>query len=434
MANNQGQVPAPPVAAPAPAAPAQPAFQEYVMQTDPKFGGSGDRVSAEEWLRIMKNRVVLRQLQGEAAVQYFVANLTGTAALKFDRENGDAYIDNPEALTDPVAWGILFHGHYGRSATPAEAVTDWTTLRQWQNELPSEMFTRVRHSVRIFFEAVNGSRPAAGAIGAFALSTASTNTLTLLYDGALGTAIEAAVIAAVEGESVATQARLNARDAAQILADGNNRTAARNAILDLVRNQAVPAVTRLMYGDVLDNTSRSLILRTMQKGLILPECKAEAFRCLRDPTQSLTVMCRNMNAISFNAKNGGGARINAIGTGEPVEVDPTLPAPETTPQQSADPWDKRFSEFQASMLSTVNAIAKGKGGAGGGRGGGNARGGRGGSGAGRGGGSGGGGGNKRPPRENDPSKYCDWCNRNGHSTAGCWGKWKDEKKEKGSEN
>jgi uncharacterized membrane protein YgcG len=405
------------------------------MQTDPKFGGSGDRISAEEWLRIMKNRVILRQLHGEAAVQYYVSNLTGTAALKFDRENGDAYLDNPEALDDPVAWGILFHGHYGRSATPAEAVADWTTLRQWQNELPSEMFTRVRHSVRIFFEAVNGSRPAAGAIGAFALSPASTNTLELLFGGALGDAIETAIITVVEAESVATQARLDARTAAQILADGASRTAARTTILNLVRNQAIPAVMRLMYGDVLDNTSRSLILRTMQKGLILPECKAEAFRYLKDPTLSLSAMCKSMNAIAFNAKTSGGARINAIGTSEANEHEESQPSSESpaATKPAEDPWEKRFSDFQATM---INAIAKGKGGGGNNNRGGGARGGARNGGGGRGGGNSGGsaGGSKRPPRENDPDKYCDWCHRSGHSTAGCWGKWKDEKKEKTSGN
>ncbi len=40
--------------------------------------------------------------------------------------------------------------------------------------------------------------------------------------------------------------------------------------------------TRRLYQDIFDNTSRALILRTMQIGLRHSECQQEAFKYLKD--------------------------------------------------------------------------------------------------------------------------------------------------------
>jgi uncharacterized membrane protein YgcG len=433
--------------------------QDMVLDAPPKFSGSGCRVSAEEWLRVISARALARNLDHEDSIKFALAFLERTAALKFDLDAGDAYELKPEARQNWPAWKQLFRTCYGRAATPAEAIADWHAIRQYASERPSEMYTRVRTSVRSFFEAVNGTRPTIGvepngpAEGEFHLSTASSTAIAarrVHADGGIDGPLRAALAALLAGDHVRSHApeghRLANRTNAQVAADEANLETAVTAIHE-VFDAVTQASIHFAYDDLMGSTSRSLILRTLQTGLRVPACQAEAFRCLRDPALPLTTMCKTLDSLQFNAANqsnrqfppkqGAGAanRQCAVGGGgaapgaeDGADGDASGPMPDTDGYDDSDPWEKRFAALEAACAIRGNS------GRGRGRGRGGARGGRGGR-------SGGGQQQQQqqqqqrqqppgmPPRTKfDGDKYCSFCDRNGHDDAGCQSKYKAEHK------
>jgi hypothetical protein len=179
-----------------------------------------------------------------------------------------------------------------------------------------------------------------------------------------------------------------------------------------------------MYGDVFDNISRSLILRTMQAGLRINECKKEAFKYLKDPSLSIATMCKSLNAIQFNALTnltnpapGNGKpqqrrQIGNVNMGSAETTDETdVPQDTTTSPETPDTdqiWDKRFNDLKSSLIGAFNkkdgkAKKDGKGkkkkdGASGG-----------------------------PPKHKyDPDKSCTYCGRTGHDVAICKTKVREE--------
>ena len=94
------------------------------VNSDPKFSGSISDVPAGDWIRAIRARVRSRGLTGLNTVFFATSNLTGTAAQKFDPDDGDAYVGHEDALESWPKWDRLFQSIYCHSTTPAEAITD----------------------------------------------------------------------------------------------------------------------------------------------------------------------------------------------------------------------------------------------------------------------------------------------------------------------
>jgi uncharacterized membrane protein YgcG len=415
--------------------------QLITVATDPKFEGSGGPITAQEWIRAIRNTINVRNLRGRAAVNYAVAQLAGTAALKFDLDNGDAYDECPEAIDDWELWQPLYMRCYGRSTTPAEAVADWSLIRQGEKEMPGDMYTRVRVSVRAFFEAVNGSKPPQATarkdwpVGCFMLPREGIAAIDK-FEADFKTEFRQALRETIDAQTLmdSDPQHRAALTREQKAVDNKAMGELEKVVFDKILHVFMPTIVNMTYGRIWENTSRAMILRTMQQGLRLQECRKEAFQHLKNTSLSMTEMCRTMNALQFNATNGlngqlqlhtnGGRtrqRINAMGEvvweEVPDEAVPSAdsPATERTPAPTGTSMEQRM----AAMESSINAIKTQSG-----------RGRRGGRGGGRGGRGGGGG----RPENPDKDKTCNWCTKKAHTEKNCWAKAAGKPKATGSEN
>jgi hypothetical protein len=299
-------------------------------------------------------------------------------------------------------------------------VADWATIRQEPKELPSEMFTRVRFSVRTFFTAVNGACPPRALNdeeprpehwtfpeGSFKPSAASSLLFSTHFASKMRPILETAAEDFLFGDTMwrPTREEREERSNADKARDAANLAAFMEIVRKEIIDKFVYLTTRRLYQDIFDNTSRALILRTMQIGLRHRECQQEAFKYLKDSRLTLPELCRSLNAIQFNASTRRQA-VNAVS------------APEDNPPERASPTD--FTAPPDGATPAINAVRGG-----GGRGGRRGRA-RGASRGGRGGGA--------QAAKFDASKSCDWCQRTGHVESECRTKVREEKEAAASKN
>ena len=246
-------------------------------------------------------------------------------------------------------------------------------MQQNSAESPSDFYTRIRTSVKRFFEAVNGPRPLEPSKAdeepdnAFTPSAKSDAAVKAFYTKTLSGKVTEEFEAFLASNSYITRnaEAFNARRNEDKAADEENLARHVAAIRAMMLDDLLHMFSHLLYKDIFDNTARSLILRTMQTGLRKQECRNEAFRYLKDPTLKVEHLLASMNATEFNLSrpatgNNHRLRVNAVSdtyTDDPPREEAHEGAASTTAHQTP-PFaltPEQLSDLSASICAMVKS-------------------------------------------------------------------------------
>ena len=313
------------------------------LNNDAKFSGTGSKITAEEWYKLVDDRVKVNKYQNDTAIDFACSLLEGAAAMSMRELVGCDRTKKLAIKTEYAAFMAHFKSMYFTHTTQAEVLTDWTSMRQTTTESIYEFSNRIGNVFRMFFETTNGTPPPESPEQEKEVSSARFDFETereeemvklLAIARRVTHRLPRANTEATGLASLFIRSHNLARDIPKILEPGENITedmikesrkahyAATEALYEFILRTKAPTPAEdqvereindandawheallltkaFTYEQIMTNMTRALTLKTIHTGARHAKTREEAFTALKDPTRSMDVALQSMKQTEF---------------------------------------------------------------------------------------------------------------------------------------
>jgi hypothetical protein len=378
------------------------------LNQDLKFTGTGSKITAEQWHKMVSDRVEVNKYNDEDAIAFARSLLDGPAAVAMEELAGCSRAEKRGIRSIFAAFLAHYRSLYYAHTTQAETITDWSSMRQVGEETIQEFANRVTKMFRMFVESTSGKQPpdlppkkdkeppnsfklekerADDLDDAIAKATRETNLLPRKNDelntikdhflNAQKVAMRAATVPA-EGPGVTadmvTAAKAQRAMDLELLYDAVVKAtpppdvdmAVETARVTARWTEAIQLNMAYTYEQLVTNLSRALLLKTIHTGAKHAKTREEAFVAIKEPSKPLTVVLQSMKLTEFEldskvksaqAVSSAMVRptgVNAIASGEGGNAD--LVPEDSSTQEAKDPWQVMQTSI-AALTDNINALA-----------------------------------------------------------------------------